>query len=113
MGFFSWLGSLLDQLVSWLGRVVMAFLEALMWALQRIWDTVVVSLLIGAFGFVAVLYVIFYASYILGETLMEVWDPHQSHKPSETFKLRQAPQSSPLPKNRNEAKVLELTGWYN
>jgi hypothetical protein len=29
MGFFAWLGSLLDQLVSWLGTLVVAFLETL------------------------------------------------------------------------------------
>jgi hypothetical protein len=28
MGLFTWLGSLLNQLITWLGKVVAAFLEA-------------------------------------------------------------------------------------
>lgn len=112
MGLFSWLGSLLDQLVAWLGSVFAAFFEALMWALEKVWETVVAVALIAAFGVVATLYVIFYAGAALGETMMEIWDPsYFNSKPSQVFKLRQAPQSSPLPTTRSEAKVLVLEHW--
>jgi hypothetical protein len=113
MGLFAWLGGLLDQLVEWLGRVVAAFLEALVWALQKIWQTLVVSALIAAFGFVATLYVIFYAGAMLGETIMEIWDPrYADSKPSQVFSVEQAPQSSPLPKYRSETKIIKLQNSY-
>lgn len=112
MGLFSWLGDLLDQLLDWLGRAVKAFLDALVWVLQELWETIVIGALIAAFGPVATLYVIFYAGYALGETLMEIWDPnHHNSKPSQLFTLKQAPQDSPLPTNRSEAKVLTLENW--
>lgn len=112
MGLFSWLGSLLDQLIDWLGRVVKAFLDALIWGLQELWDAVVVGILLAAFGYVTTLYVIFYAGVALGETIMEVWDPnYYSSKPSQVFKVEQAPQSSPLPTSRSEAKILTLKNW--
>ena len=112
MGLFQWLGRLLDDLIAWLGRAVKAFLESLMWALQKLWETVVATALVLAFGAVAVLYTIFYAGAVLGETIMEVWDPsYYDSKPSEVFKLQQAPQNSPLPTSRNEAKILTLENW--
>jgi hypothetical protein len=113
MGFFSWLGGLLDQLVSWLGKAVKAFLEGLVWALQKVWNTVIKLALIAAFGPVATLYVIFYAGKALGETMMEIWDPHYlDSKPSQVIKVKKAPQDSPLPKQRSEAKVLTLEDWH-
>ncbi|OCQ91402.1 hypothetical protein BCD67_23600 [Oscillatoriales cyanobacterium USR001] len=112
MGFFAWVGSLIDQLIEWLGRAVKAFIEALVWGLQKLWETVVVGVLIAAFGLVATLYVIFYAGAILGETIMEIWDPrYYNTKPSQVFTLGQAPQNSPLPINRSEAKTLTLENW--
>jgi hypothetical protein len=112
MGFFAWVGSLIDQLIEWLGRVVKAFIEALVWGLQKLWETVIVGVLIAAFGLVATLYVIFYAGAILGETIMEIWDPrYYNTKPSQVFTLEQAPQGSPLPTNRSEAKTLKLDNW--
>jgi hypothetical protein len=112
MGLFQWLGRLLDDLISWLGEVVKAFLQGLMWALQKVWETVIATALIAAFGAVGILYVIFYAGEVLGETVMEVWDPaNYNSKPSEVFKLQQAPQNSPLPTRRSEAKVLTLENW--
>lgn len=60
MGFFTWVGSLVDQLIEWLGRAVKAFIDALVWTLQRLWETVILGVLIAAFGLVATLYVIFY-----------------------------------------------------
>lgn len=113
MGLFSWLGSLLDQLLDWLGRAVKAFLEGLIYLLQELWEIAVAAVLIAAFGYVSTLYVIFYAGYALGETIMEIWDPtHCDSKPSQVFTLEQAPQSSPLPKQRSEAKKLKLQNWH-
>jgi hypothetical protein len=116
MGFFertfAWAGSLIDQLVEWLGKAVKAFIDGLVWVLQRLWETVVVGALIAAFGLVASLYVIFYAGAVLGETIMEIWDPsYYNSKPSQMFILEQAPQSSPLPTQRSEAKRLKLDNW--
>lgn len=113
MGLFRWLGSLLDQLIEWVGELFAAFLEALIWGLQAIWEIAVATVLIAAFGFVATLYVIFYAGAVLGETMMEVWDPsYVNSKPSQVFNVEQAPQSSPLPKTRSEAKKLKLKNWH-
>jgi hypothetical protein len=118
MGFFTWVGSLVDQLIEWLGRALKAFIDGLMSVLERVWYTVVVGVLIAAFGAFATLYVIFYAGYFLGETIMEIWDPnYYSSKPSEVFNCGQAPtfspvyQDSPLPTNRSQAKVLKLQNW--
>lgn len=105
---FEELGRLIDQSIAWLGERVADFLRALIRSLEKIWKTLVVASLIAAFGVVATLYVIFYASYLLGETIMEVWDPRNPNKPSEVFKVRKGPQNTPLPKNRSEAKVLVL-----
>lgn len=112
MGFFTWVGSLIDQFIDWLGEMFRRFIEALVNALEKIWETVVATALIAAFGLFAILYVIFYAGAMLGETIMEIWDPkYANSKPSQVFKLKQAPQDSPLPKYRDKAKVLELTNW--
>ncbi|WP_414545555.1 hypothetical protein [Nostoc sp. CCY0012] len=112
MGLFSWLGSLLDQLISWLGEVVAAFLEALVYTLQEIWYAAIASVLIAAFGVGVVLYAIFIAGEIAGETLMEVWDPrYYNSEPSQVFSVRQAPQHSPLPTQRSEARVVVLENW--
>lgn len=112
MGFFAWVGSLVDQLLEWLGEAVKAFINALVSTLKKLWETVVVAALIAAFGAVATLYIIFYAGSVLGETIMEIWDPtYYTSKPSEVFKVKQAPQNSPLPTNRSKAKILELEDW--
>lgn len=122
MGFFEsvgrWVDGLIDELLAWLGRACKAFIEGLVWALEKIWQTAVVTVLIAAFGAVATLYVIFYAGFLLGETIMEVWDPrYVNSQPSEVIKvkqsptLRMAPQNSPLPTQRSEAKVLTLENW--
>ncbi|MCX5965502.1 MAG: hypothetical protein NT070_20955 [Cyanobacteria bacterium] len=109
MGLFQWLGKLLDDLIGWLGRAVAAFLEAFVWALDKIWETAIATVLLAAFGSVVVLYAIFYSGAVLGQTIMEIWDPRYSDsKPSQVFQVKQAPQSSPLPKYRSEAKVIAL-----
>lgn len=112
MGLFSWLGSLLDQLISWLGESVAAFLEALILAIQAVWYTVIASILISAFGAGVVLYAIFLAGAIASETLMEVWDPrYYDSKPSQVFSIRQAPQNSPLPTQRSDSQIIVLENW--
>jgi hypothetical protein len=112
MGLFSWLGSLLDQLISWLGALVAAFLEALIFAIKAVWNVAIASVLISVFGVGVVLYAIFLAGAIAGETLMEVWDPrYHNSKPSQVFSVRQAPQDSPLPTQRSESKVVVLENW--
>jgi hypothetical protein len=102
---------LIDKLIESLGKENLAFIEALARVLEAIWYTAVATVLIAAFGALATLYVIFYAGALLGETMMEIWDPGYPAKQSQVFKLKQAPQSSPLPTNRSEAKVLELENW--
>ena len=111
MGLFAWLGSLVDELIEWLGEVFLAFMNALANLLEAIWYTTIATVLIAAFGAVATLYVIFYATELAAETMMEIWDPRYPNKQSQVFKLKQAPQNSPLPTNRSEAKVLELENW--
>ncbi|NJL51787.1 MAG: hypothetical protein HC930_05360 [Hydrococcus sp. SU_1_0] len=123
MGFFTWLGSKLDKLAgevfnwlrdvtTWLAEKLRVFLTALFTGLQKLWQTAVVTALIAAFGFASILYVIFYAGSVLGETIMEIWDPrYVNSQPSEVFKLKQAPQSTPLPTQRGEAKTLQLEDW--
>ena len=113
MGLFTWLGSLLNQLITSLGKAAATFLEALMWAIQEIWDTAIANVLTVAFGADVVLHAIFYAGAIAGETLMEVWDSrYYNSKPSKVFSVteasgpqfKQALQNSPLPTKREEAK---------
>ncbi|NES23380.1 MAG: hypothetical protein F6K41_31800 [Symploca sp. SIO3E6] len=123
MGFFTWLGTWLDRVAesvfnwlvdvtTWVVERLIAFLKALFEKLQKIWPALVAPALAAAFGEISVLYVIFYAGAVLGQTIMELWDPlNLNSKPSQVFKLKQAPQSSPLPELRSEAKVLELENW--
>ena len=112
MGFFGWLGSLLDQLIAAIARVFAAFLEALVIAIQAIWYAAIASVLISAFGTGVVLYAIFLAGAIAGETLMEVWDPrYYNTKQSQVFSIRQPPQNSPLPTQRSQSKVVILENW--
>lgn len=109
MGFFQWLGQLLDDLVEWLGRAFTVFIEELILALKNIWELAVETALLAAFGAVSVLYVIFYAAASSAKTIMEVWDPNYfDSKPSEIFVVDKAPQDSPLPTHRNKAKILKL-----
>ena len=109
MGLFQWIGKLLDDLISWLGRAVAAFLQAFVMALEAIWQAAIATVLIAAYGYVAVLYAIFYAGAVLGETMMEVWDPvYATTKTSQVFKVEQAPQNSPLPTKRSNEQVVVL-----
>jgi len=119
MKLFSWLQYLFDQLLVFFRskRTILKteekFLEELILSLQEIWEAAVATVLVAAFGYVSTLYVIFYPCYMTGETIMEIWDPnYYDSKPSQIFKLKQAPQNSPLPKRRSEAKVLTLENWH-
>ncbi len=110
MGFFAWLGGLVDQFIEWLGRAIAAFARALVSIIQAVWYAAMVGVLIAAFGKALTLYAIFYAGAILTETLMEVWDPKYPNKPSEVFSIEQAPENTPLPKQRSQAtKIMALT----
>lgn len=118
MGFFQHAGYLLDQLIEWLGTRFQAFLEDLISEIDKIWERIIRSALILAYGVGVVLYAIFYAGKEIGETLMEIWDPrYHETKPSLVYnitqapKFGQAPEGSPLPTNRSEAKILTLTNW--
>ncbi|MCV3217397.1 hypothetical protein OGM63_28470 [Plectonema radiosum NIES-515] len=112
MGLFTWLGSILDELISWLGKEVADFLEGLLYAIQAVWDVAIASVLISVFGADAVLYAIFIRGEIAGETLMEIWDPrYHDSKPSQVFTIKQAPQDSPLPTQRSESKKVALENW--
>lgn len=112
MGFFQRLGKFLDDLIEWLGQIAKDFIERLIFALKDLWETTIEALLIAAFGASSILYAIIYAGHAWGTTIMEVWDPkYLESKRAEVFEIKQAPQDSPLPKNRKEAKVLELTNW--
>ncbi|NES23732.1 MAG: hypothetical protein F6K41_33635 [Symploca sp. SIO3E6] len=140
MGFFTWLGCWLDRVAesvfswlvdvtSWVVERLAVFVKILFETLQKVWSTEVVFVLIKSFGIKDFLHVIFYATRIAGETIMEIWDPLSVYsKPSQVFKVQQAkalqmtqsqalrttpaPQSSPLPKYRTAAKVLKLENWY-
>jgi hypothetical protein len=124
MGFFTLVGSwLLNRLAEkvlnwlidvtiWVAQKLVAFLEPLFIKLQKIWETAVANTLFDRFGAVKILYIIFYAGAARGQTIMEIWDPrYVNSKPSEVFKLKQAPQDSPLPKYRSEAQPLQLENW--
>ncbi|ROI10199.1 hypothetical protein ACLB6K_13595 [Microcystis aeruginosa FACHB-524] len=110
MGFFAWLGSLVDELIEWLGEVWSNFVQALVNKIQAIWYTEIAPVLREAFGILShiTLYVIYYAGAKIDEIIKEVWDPRYPQKQSQVFILKKAPQNTPLPKYRSDAKVLEL-----
>lgn len=101
MGFFSWLGGLFNQLVNWLGRVLMAFIEALVNIIQALWNAIVAAL-VAAFEYAQTLYATFYAGASPFETLMEIWDPRYLNKPAQVFKIGVAPPNTGLAKSRVE-----------
>ncbi|NEP56226.1 MAG: hypothetical protein F6K31_04270 [Symploca sp. SIO2G7] len=124
MGFFTQLSDRLDRLAesvfdwlvdvtTWAVEKLTIFVKTLFQKLQKIWPTLVAPVLIAAFGELSILYVIFYAGAVLGQTIMEIWDPiYVNSKSSQVFKLEQAPQISPLPELRSESRVLKLENYY-
>jgi hypothetical protein len=108
MGFFGWLGSLVDQLFEWLGSVFKVFINALVSALQSLWETVIVSALIAAFGFAVILYVIFYV--VNGKTIAEFWDPQKDEETSSFEISGLAPPGTPIP--RKSSKPMIITPSY-
>jgi len=123
MGFFTWLGKRLDRLAesvldwlvevtTWVFEQLAIFITALFEKLQKIWPALVAPVLAAVFGEISVLYVIFYAGAVVAQTIMEIWDPLKiNNKPSQVFKLEEAPLNSPLPEVRSEARVLKLENW--
>ncbi|WP_143046498.1 CHAT domain-containing protein [Trichormus sp. NMC-1] len=110
-GLFTFLGELFDDLIKWLGKKCVDFIQKLIDNLQLVWQSISSTLLI-AFGNVPVLYGIFYAESMQGETLMEIWDPaYYDSKPSQVFSVRQYPIDNPLPTRRSDARVLMLENW--
>ena len=110
--FFHFLANLFDAMIEWLGEEVTSFLQKLIDKLQSIWETQIRTALLTAFGDTSVLYIIFYAGEAIGETIMEIWDPrYYDSKPSQVFQLKQYPIDNPLPKRRQDARVLMLENW--
>jgi len=107
--FFHFLANLFNDLIEWLGKEVTRFLQKLVDKLQSIWATQVRTTLRTNFGDTSVLYVIFYAGEAIGETFMEIWDPrYYDSKPSQVFRLKTDLVDNPLPKCRQDARVLSL-----
>ena len=104
MGFFGWLGSLVDQLLEWLGSAFKFFINALVSELESLWKTVIRSALIAAFGFVAILYVIFYVKN--GKTMADFWDPQKDKKPSSFVITGLAPPSTPIPRENSQPIIV-------
>lgn len=100
-----------NNLSEFLGVDTVAF-KALFNAIEPIWDTCIVTVLIASFGEAKTLYVIFYAGILPNEIMMEIWDPIYLNKQSQFFKLKLNFENLFLPKNRSEAKVLQLQNWY-
>ncbi|NES23379.1 MAG: hypothetical protein F6K41_31795 [Symploca sp. SIO3E6] len=131
MGFFTWLGGWLDRVAesvfdwlvdvtTWIVERLIDFVQTLFQALQNIWSSEVASVLLEAFGVKDFLHVIFYAAKTVGWVMMEIWDSNYVYsKPSQVFKVQQsqalrmtpAPQNSPLPQQRSQAKVLKLENY--
>lgn len=110
---FHCLFELFNELIAWLGKICADFIKQIIDKLQLIWENKVCPVLFGAFGNTPILYTIFYAGENIGETIMEVWDPkYVSSKSSQVFLLKQFPINNPLPKLRQDAKVLVLENWY-
>ena len=113
MGRYQWVSSLFDQLIAWLGEVVTNFVRKLIENIKRDWNKLILPTLISAFTVEAiVLYTIFYAGPVVGQTIMEIWDARYfDTKESQVFILKEAPQDTPLSTNRSEAKILQLENW--
>jgi hypothetical protein len=109
MSYFQWLGSLVDELIDWLGDIFASFVEELISIVQRIWDTIVSTALIAAYGFVVGLYVIFYSIGVIGETLMEIWNPNANvyNQRPQVFTIQQAEQKQLPPRENAQHYVIK------
>jgi hypothetical protein len=104
--------SLEKDFIEHFDRVYYAFIKALIISIQAVWYTAIAPVLVAAFGAGVVLYAIFLAGAVAGETLMEVWDPkYHNSKPSEVFSIRQTPQDSPLPTRRDQSRIVMIENW--
>lgn len=95
MGFFAVFCGLLEQLINWLERAVAAFVRALFYSIQAVCYSVIVGVLIAAFGLAVILYAIFYAGAIITETFREVLPPKRAKKPSKFFSVKRSPANTP------------------
>lgn len=102
---WNWLKKLYNSVTNWLGRAWEWFVNWLMNTLEALWDVLIAGVLLAAFGYAYILYVIFYIAY--GDVIMEVWTPNNMSQSSERFKLEEAPTNAPLPTRQN-ALVHEL-----
>lgn len=82
MGFFGWLGGVVDDFVDWLGRAFMAFINALVEILESIWDSIIEPLIQGILGYVRVVSFIIFEQ--LDEVIIQIWDPNNRQKGSIT-----------------------------
>jgi hypothetical protein len=84
MGFFGWLGGLVDDFLSWLGNSFIAFINAVVERLESIWDKIQPRIE-KILGYVQVLSFIIIEE--LGEIIIELWDPNNRQKGSVTKSL--------------------------
>ncbi len=108
MGFFSFLGNLLSNMISWLGQAFTTIIKGIISIVESLWYSVIAVTLVAAFGYAAILFAIFYAGRALGETIMEIWNPKKPEQPSRLFSIKQADSVS-IPAERSNAKVMELS----
>ncbi len=80
MGFFGWLGNLVDDFLDWLGEAFRPFINALVEILQSMWDSVIESLIYEYFGDVEVISFIIIER--LGKILIQLWNPKNRQKGS-------------------------------
>lgn len=107
MGFFGWLGSLVDQLIDWLGKALSPFINALVNAISNIWENRIFPALKEAFGYaVGTFYMIIYS--LNSRIITELW-PKNSNQPTQGFEIKGlAPPSTHIPP-RGETRILEVT----
>jgi hypothetical protein len=96
---WNWLKNLYNSVTDWLGRAWESFVRGLISTLEALWDIFIAGILLAAFGYAYILYVIFYL--LDGDIIMEAWNPNDISQPSERFKLDEAPANAPLTTRQN------------
>jgi hypothetical protein len=87
MGFFSWLGGLIDNAISWLGERIRNFIEGVVWVIETAWPSIE-SYLERRFGYSKGLYVML--QIIRGRVIGNFWEPGHPER-SETKAIGDAP----------------------
>lgn len=82
MGFFGWLGGLVDDFLSWLGNAFIAFINAVVERLQSIWDSIIEPLIEEVLGYARVISFIIIEE--LNEVVIKLWNPSNRDKGSIT-----------------------------